>query len=166
MSANAPATTGSTPPSEHFTSTVTDFYPIRRRPTGSYERSAGPILRETRGRSSGPLLKKGVSVNFQLEARRVAGWTGPLALLAGSLFLPGCSTGPSTSTDAPCMTTDGSGLPRLTQVTGSPSTTLPPSHDNDAGGAHIPDVHPDADTDANQRPPHPNQGCANTGVKR
>jgi hypothetical protein len=35
---------------------------------------------------------------------------------------------------------------------GLPSTTLPPSHDNDAGDARIPDRTPDADVDANQRP--------------
>jgi hypothetical protein len=28
---------------------------------------------------------------------------------------------------------------------------LPPTHDNDAGKGRIPDAHPDADLDANQR---------------
>lgn len=28
---------------------------------------------------------------------------------------------------------------------------LPPTHDNDAGKGRIPDTHPDADVDANQR---------------
>lgn len=35
---------------------------------------------------------------------------------------------------------------------GLSGTTLPPSHDNDAGVGRIPDRTPDADVDANQRP--------------
>ena len=38
-----------------------------------------------------------------------------------------------------------------THSNGPPSTTLPPSHDNDVGNARIPDRTPDADVDANQR---------------
>jgi hypothetical protein len=34
----------------------------------------------------------------------------------------------------------------------APSTTLPPSHDNDAGISRAPDVTPDADADTYQRP--------------
>lgn len=38
-------------------------------------------------------------------------------------------------------------------MTLSPATrALPPSHDNDAGRARIPDATPDADNDAGQRP--------------
>ena len=105
-------------------------------------------------------------MNLQLEARRVAIWTVPLVLLAGSLLLAGCSAGLPNSTGTPCVTADGIGRSGLTRVTGSPPATLPPSHDNDAGGAHIPDVHPDADVDANQRASRPHQSCANTDTKR
>ena len=36
-------------------------------------------------------------------------------------------------------------------LTKSTAGTLPASHDNDAGQGRIPDTHPDADVDANQR---------------
>ena len=78
-------------------------------------------------------------------------------LLVVSLSLAGCSSGSNKSACA-----GGSGASKLnaspgslglTPAKGVLSTTLPPSHDNDAGRGRIPDAHPDADIDANQRPP-------------
>ena len=76
-------------------------------------------------------------------------------IVACSIALAGCSSG------SPSATGGGSGS-RLCPVTttahplrpGETSTTLPPSHDNDAGRMRIPDAYPDADVDANQRPDH------------
>ena len=67
-----------------------------------------------------------------------------------SLSLAGCS---SIITSAACSRSTGHlmKLPGLTLSQGTSSTTLPPSHDNDAGKARITDVTPDNDTDANQR---------------
>jgi hypothetical protein len=65
-----------------------------------------------------------------------------LALLGGLLILGGCSATPS----AICPRNP----PRLTPVTGSTLSTLPPSHDNDTGRGRLPDLHPDADVDASQ----------------
>lgn len=78
-------------------------------------------------------------------------------LLVVSLSLAGCSSGSNKSACA-----GGSGASKLnaspgslglTPAKGVLSTTLPPSHDNDAGRGRIPDAHPDAHIDANQRPP-------------
>jgi len=68
-----------------------------------------------------------------------------------SLVLAGCS---SISTSDACSRGTGSLMKSsgLTLAMGSSSTTLPPSHDNDVGKARIPDVTPDNDVDANQRP--------------
>ena len=83
--------------------------------------------------------------------------TAVATLLVVSLSLAGCSSGGSKSA---CAT--GSGASKLKGLPGSVGlkpakgvsiTTLPPSHDNDAGRGRIPDSHPDADVDANQRPP-------------
>ena len=64
-------------------------------------------------------------------------------LLAASLSLAGCS---HTTTSAPCT------MKQLNlTLTKSTAGTLPVSHDNDAGEGRIPDTHPDADVDANQR---------------
>lgn len=98
-------------------------------------------------------MKKGVVVRRQLNSRWKARALVPVfALVAGSLFLAGCS---STPTSAPCT------LKQLTltlehplttgPTTTGPTTTLPPTHDNDVGDGRIPDSHPDADVDANQR---------------
>jgi hypothetical protein len=40
----------------------------------------------------------------------------------------------------------------VSTTSNAPFTTLPPSHDNDAGWARSPDATPDADTDARLRP--------------
>lgn len=40
--------------------------------------------------------------------------------------------------------------PIATTTPGTPPTTLPPSHDNDAGRSRIKDITPDADTDVSQ----------------
>lgn len=66
-------------------------------------------------------------------------------LLVVSLSLSGCGT---KSACAP-----GLGLGTTITGIGTPGTTLPPSHDNDAGNGRIPDKTPDADIDANQRIP-------------
>jgi len=64
-------------------------------------------------------------------------------LLIVSLSLAGCGT------KSACAPASGF----TTTTTGIPGTTLPPSRDNDAGDARIPDKTPDADIDANQRLP-------------
>lgn len=71
-------------------------------------------------------------------------------LLIVSLSLAGCSSGGNPSACAGGLATE-KGSTGLTGAEGLSSTTLPPSHDNDAGGAHIADNTPDADIDANQR---------------
>jgi hypothetical protein len=85
------------------------------------------------------------------SAWRAAGG-GAATLLLVSLLLAGCSGG---GTPSACATGTGTGTSKsstgLTAAKGASSTTLPPSHDNDAGGARIPDQTPDADIDANQR---------------
>jgi hypothetical protein len=92
--------------------------------------------------------KKGVVLRRQLDRRWKARALLPVFVLAaGSLLLAGCS---STAASAPCT------LKQLTLTleqphTSGPATTLPPSRDNDAGEGRIPDTHPDADVDANQR---------------
>lgn len=60
-------------------------------------------------------------------------------------------TGSASSSTQPCGTAPAAGLHAAGG--GGPSTTLPPSHDNDTGGAHLVDRTPDADVDANQRAP-------------
>lgn len=80
----------------------------------------------------------------QLDRRWKVSAVVPVVLfVAASLSLTACS---STTTSAPCT------MKQLT-LTLEKSTlgTLPPSHDNDAGEGRIPDTHPDADVDANQR---------------
>jgi hypothetical protein len=71
------------------------------------------------------------------------------ALAAGSMFLAGCSNSPTSAACAKKLVV-ASGSHGQSGAAGS-TTTLPPSHDNDAGDARIPDAHPDADVDANQR---------------
>jgi len=65
-----------------------------------------------------------------------------VALLASSLFLTGCGR----SSASPMCT-----MKELIAAAGKGYLKLPPSHDNDAGRGRIPDTHPDADLDANQR---------------
>jgi hypothetical protein len=67
-----------------------------------------------------------------------------------SISVSACSI---TGTTAACTKSTGgvfvsSGLTPSKSVS---NTTLPPSHDNDAGDGRIPDHTPDADVDANQR---------------
>lgn len=83
--------------------------------------------------------------------------TAVATLFVVSLSLAGCSV---VGAKSACATGSGasrlnasSGSLGLTPAKGVSSTTLPPSHDNDAGRGRIPDSHPDADVDANQRPP-------------
>jgi hypothetical protein len=42
-------------------------------------------------------------------------------------------------------------MKQLISIAGKGYLDLPPTHDNDAGRGRIPDTHPDADLDANQR---------------
>lgn len=85
---------------------------------------------------------------------RVRSWrsvsTAVATLLLVSLSLSGCSGG---GTAVACAPAHGAlkGTPGLTTTKVQSSTTLPPSHDNDAGDARIPDHAPDADLDYNQR---------------
>jgi hypothetical protein len=65
-----------------------------------------------------------------------------IALVTGSLFLAGCDRGVVSAT---CT------MRELIAAAGKGYLKLPPSHDNDAGRGRIPDTHPDADLDANQR---------------
>jgi hypothetical protein len=70
-------------------------------------------------------------------------------LLFVSLSLEGCFAGGAASACAPGPVTLKSS-PGLSIAKGVSNTTLPPSHDNDAGRARAPDTTPDADIDANQ----------------
>ena len=72
-----------------------------------------------------------------------------------SMSLAGCSSGGNPSACAAGSVT-AKGSSGLTAAKGVSSTTLPPSHDNDAGEGRIPDHTPDADIDANQR----HQSCS------
>lgn len=82
-------------------------------------------------------------MHFQMDTRRIAGTVFPVSFLVCSVFLAGCN-----GTKTPLC----AGSPtRLNPAVGSTASTLPPSHDNDAGIARIPDAHPDADVDANQK---------------
>ena len=83
--------------------------------------------------------------------------TAVAMLFIVSLSMAGCSV---VGAKSACPTGSGtsrlnasSGSLGLTPAKGVSSTTLPPSHDNDAGRGRVPDSHPDADVDANQRPP-------------
>ena len=65
-----------------------------------------------------------------------------VALITSSLFLAGCGR----SVASPTCT-----MKELIGLAGRGYFDLPPSLDNDAGRGRIPDTHPDADLDANQR---------------
>jgi hypothetical protein len=97
-------------------------------------------------------------VHFQVDTRRIAGTVFLLSFLVCSVFLAGCSIRVPRSAGAGGTGTKTllcAGSPtRLNPAVGSTASSLPPSHDNDAGLARIPDAHPDADVDANQIPPN------------
>jgi len=65
-----------------------------------------------------------------------------LVLVTSSLFLAGCGR----SVASPTCT-----MKELITLVGKGFFKLPPTRDNDAGRGRIPDSHPDADLDANQR---------------
>jgi hypothetical protein len=65
-----------------------------------------------------------------------------IALVSSSLFLAGCGRSVVSAT---CT------MKELNAIAGKGYLKLPPTHDNDAGRGRIPDTHPDADLDANQR---------------
>ncbi len=65
-----------------------------------------------------------------------------VALVTGSFLLGGCGR----SVAIPTCT-----FKEMMAVAGKGFLQLPPSRDNDAGRGRIPDSHPDADLDANQR---------------
>ena len=73
-----------------------------------------------------------------------------VAVVAGATLLTGCSSGSAAPHGH--SGTGGSLVPAAAS-SGSSVTTLPPSHDNDAGRARIADTSPDADSDAVQRTP-------------
>lgn len=89
-------------------------------------------------------------MRFPLDRRWKASAVLPMvAVVVGSLFLAGCS---STTTSAPCTLKQMTLTLEHPPTTGpGPTATLPPTHDNDVGDGRIPDTHPDADVDANQR---------------
>jgi len=79
----------------------------------------------------------------QSRSHWAARTTLTVAVLAtSSLFLAGCGH----SVASPTCT-----MKELVAAAGKGYLKLPPSHDNDAGRGRIPDTHPDADLDANQR---------------
>jgi len=85
-------------------------------------------------------------------SHRIAKTALSLTFLGGFLILGGCSATPSASSASTKSSICARNPPRLTPVTGSTLSTLPPSHDNDVGRMRLPDLHPDADVDANQVP--------------
>jgi|GEM_PF-1353479 len=87
-------------------------------------RKGEPVRRQPRGR---------------LAARTIL---SVVALVTSSLFLAGCGR----SVASPTCT-----MKELIAAAGKGYLKLPPSYDNDAGRGRIPDTHPDADLDANQR---------------
>ena len=78
-----------------------------------------------------------------------------MCLAAGllTLVLALVLTGSGTSAAHRCTTQPDIAL-HAVPAGNEPSTTLPPSHDNDTGGAHIHDHTPDADIDAYQHAHH------------
>src|SRR5664280_795454 len=76
-----------------------------------------------------------------------------LCLLGGCIILGGCSaTQSAPANDSTKSSICPKGASRLTPVRSPTVSTLPPSHDNDVGRRRLPDMHPDADVDANQVP--------------
>ena len=95
-------------------------------------------------------------VGLGKPSNRIANTALSLTFLGALLILGGCSATP-TASPAPSNAGTKSSIcarnpPRLTPVTSSPRSTLPPSHDNDVGRRRIHDAYPDADVDANQVP--------------
>ena len=89
-------------------------------------------------------------------SNRIANTALSLTFLGALLILGGCSAtstaSPATSNASTKSSTCVRKPPRLTPVTRSKLSTLPPSHDNDVGRRRLPDWYPDADQDANQVP--------------
>lgn len=85
------------------------------------------------------------------ERRYRTAATVAASFLIVSMSLAGCSSSgiPSACAGGLHTTAGSSGLHRSKSVS---SSTLPPSHDNDAGEGRIPDRTADADVDANQKP--------------
>jgi hypothetical protein len=84
---------------------------------------------------------------------RIANAALSLTFLGGFLILGGCSATPSATSNTSTKSSICARNPsRLTPVSGSTVSTLPPSHDNDVGRRGLPDLHPDADVDASQVP--------------
>jgi hypothetical protein len=103
----------------------------------------------------GQLTKGAGRVGLSNLSDRIAKIALSLTLLGGLLVLGGCSATLSASpptSNAATSSKCARNPPRLTPVTSSSLSTLPPSHDNDVGARRMPDAHPDADVDANQEP--------------
>ena len=88
-------------------------------------------------------------------AKNCVGRTQGTPGLSSSLTPAGSSSltpaGSSSLTPAGSASLTPAGSASLTPVAGSTSfTTLPPSHDNDAGRSRIPDATPDADNDTSR----------------
>ena len=84
-------------------------------------------------------------------SHRIANTALSLTLLGGFTILGGCSATPFAASNASTKSSICARHPsRLTPVSTSTVSTLPPSHDNDVGGRRLPGLHPDADVDANQ----------------
>ncbi len=73
-----------------------------------------------------------------------------IALVAAVVVLSSSSSAPSSCVGTTRTTLGGGLLSAVTTVPGASLTTLPPSHDNDAGRSRIPDATPDADNDSNR----------------
>jgi hypothetical protein len=73
-----------------------------------------------------------------------------IALVAAVAVLSSSSSGPSGCVGSTRTTLGGGLLSAVTTVPGASFTTLPPSHDNDAGRSRIPDATPDADNDTSR----------------
>jgi hypothetical protein len=109
-----------------------------------------------------PVVERGQSieavggVGLGTSSNRTAITVLTLTVLGALLILGGCSATPAASPVTSNAGTRSSicvkNPPRLTPVTSSPLSTLPPSHDNDVGRRRIQDAYPDADVDANQVP--------------
>jgi len=87
--------------------------------------------------------------------RRFPFRTAIVAAIVIAGFSLSMSAGSTNGTTATCSKSSASLMKSSasTLSKGSSSTTLPPSRDNDVGDGRIPDQTPDADVDANQRPP-------------
>lgn len=82
--------------------------------------------------------------------RRVGVFLGALVVLVTSVVLVHSSVATNAQRAPLAPTSNLSMAP--TTMPGSSITSLPPSHDNDAGRSRIPDITPDADFDVSQLP--------------